>query len=115
MQPDAPELLYGRNMWDIALNAYTYDVCPVEVKELYQWMEAFSADEAPEDEVEFAKVSGDMTEEIREKAQKAFSLGVNSILLPKKQGVILPGTSEWAEIIELEQYYLLIARADNAA
>ena len=37
-----PELLYGRNMWDAALNAYTYDVYPEEVQQLYCWMEAFS-------------------------------------------------------------------------
>ncbi|MBR1855233.1 MAG: hypothetical protein IJ794_19180 [Lachnospiraceae bacterium] len=37
-----PELLYGRNMWDAALNAYTYDVYPEEVQQLYLWMEAFS-------------------------------------------------------------------------
>lgn len=32
-------LLYGRNMWDYSLGAYTYDIYPDEVRELYLWME----------------------------------------------------------------------------
>lgn len=32
-------LLYGRNMWEEALNAYTYDVYSQEFRELYLWME----------------------------------------------------------------------------
>ena len=32
-------LLYGRNMWDRSLDAYTYDIYPDEMRELYLWME----------------------------------------------------------------------------
>lgn len=32
-------LLYGRNMWEPALNAYTYDTYSPEVTEAYQWLE----------------------------------------------------------------------------
>lgn len=31
-------LLYGRNMWDRALNAYSYDVYDQDTMNLYQWM-----------------------------------------------------------------------------
>ena len=33
-------LLYGRNMWDAALNAYAYDTYDSESTALYQWMES---------------------------------------------------------------------------
>lgn len=33
------QLFYGRNMWDKALNAYSYDVYPKEKEICYQWME----------------------------------------------------------------------------
>lgn len=32
-------LLYGRNMWEEALGAYSYDVYPAQMEELYLWME----------------------------------------------------------------------------
>lgn len=32
-------LLYGRNMWEPSLNAYSYDVYSGEITEAYQWME----------------------------------------------------------------------------
>ena len=32
-------LPYGRNMWDISLNAYAYDTYDEQTKALYQWME----------------------------------------------------------------------------
>ena len=34
------QLLYGRNMWDSELNAYSYDNYPEEFQNMYQWMEA---------------------------------------------------------------------------
>lgn len=34
------ELLYGRNMWDAALNGYAYDTYDTEVIKLYEWMES---------------------------------------------------------------------------
>ena len=47
-------LLYGRNLWDKALNAYTFDVYPEEMEELYLWMEesARSADTAETEKAE---------------------------------------------------------------
>lgn len=31
-------LPYGRNMWEEALNAYSYDTYPEEIQNMYQWM-----------------------------------------------------------------------------
>lgn len=43
------QLLYGRNMWDSALNAYSYDNYPEEFQDLYQWMEAGVWEETVQD------------------------------------------------------------------
>ena len=38
-QDGSIRLLYGRNMWDNALNAYSYDEYSEEIKNCYVWME----------------------------------------------------------------------------
>lgn len=68
-QADASvELVYGRNMWDEALNAYAYDVYTDDVNKLYRWMEA-----SPE---ELAEVDVFC-------AEAALRAGVNCILIPE--------------------------------
>lgn len=49
-------LLYGRNMWEEALNAYTYDVYTEECALLYAWMEGQAAGDgkAPPEDMERA-------------------------------------------------------------
>lgn len=64
-------LLYGRNMWDEALNAYSYDTYPEEIRKLYIWMEEAAASPA--------SVSGD---EVRRQVQKAGENDVTMVLLP---------------------------------
>lgn len=70
-------LVYGRNMWELSLNAYTYDTYEPSVTELYHWMEQ-SDRELP---------SGDGYEDgcaaVRRCAETARSMGVNCILLPE--------------------------------
>lgn len=61
------QLLYGRNMWDPALNAYSYESYSRELTELYQWMEAMPWEE---------------TAEPAYCARTAWSAGANCILLP---------------------------------
>ena len=102
------ELLYGRNMWDIALNAYSYDTYSEEEKELYQWMEHLD-DWAIEISVE----------EVEEYVQRGFAAGAECILLPTEMSEWLPepeseaalleylGAHEGREITVLEGYYLL--------
>ena len=70
-------LVYGRNMWELSLNAYTYDTYESSVVELYQWMgqsvwELSSGDGYEEDRAA-----------VRRCAETAKSMGVNCILLPE--------------------------------
>lgn len=71
------QLVYGRNMWDLSLNAYMYDVYDQSVTDLYQWM-GQSDEEIP---------AGVGNEEgraaVRRCAETAKSKGVNCILLPE--------------------------------
>ena len=94
-------LLYGRNMWDIALNAYCYDIYSEETVELYEWMEHLR---------EYGKETS--MEEVRTYARKAFAIGADCILLPKEEAVYqgdVAGLAEEGklEVVELEGYYLL--------
>ncbi|MBR1701874.1 MAG: hypothetical protein IJ716_07960 [Lachnospiraceae bacterium] len=88
-----PKLLYGRNMWDEALNAYTYDGYPEELHQLYEWME------------ETADGNG---KKLQSNVEKAFSMGANCVLLPKGIVGFNPESVDWAQVVELEQYYLLM-------
>ena len=103
-------LLYGRNMWDKALNAYTFDVYSEEANELYLWMEEMAD---PTDvtwgteHADGAETTGN-ARAIRTNAEKAFALGADVILLPKHTEGLVPETIDWAQIVELEQYYLLV-------
>lgn len=102
------ELLYGRNMWDVALDAYSYDTYNEEEKELYQWMEHLD-DWAIEISVE----------DVEEYVSRGFSAGAECILLPTEMSEWLPeseseavlleclGTREGREVTVLEGYYLL--------
>lgn len=94
-------LLYGRNMWDAALDAYSYDVYSKETGELYEWMEHLRDYEKETSEAE-----------VRTHVGQAFAMGADCILLPKAeagyQGDILTLAKEGElEVIELEGYYLL--------
>lgn len=94
-------LLYGRNMWDLALNAYSYDSYSQEQRDLYEWMEHLTD----------YGVSIDDTEG-QEYVQRAFSMGVDCILLPTEMQGWNPAETAWddVEMKELEQYYLLRMR-----
>lgn len=102
------ELLYGRNMWDIALNAYSYDNYSEEEVALYQWMERLD-DWAIEISVD----------EVDEYVQSGFEAGAEVILLPtelsdwleepESEVLLLErlGAYEGREVLVLEEYYLL--------
>lgn len=64
---DRIELLYGRNMWDEHLNAYTYDTYPDYYRDMYLWMTR-------------GWDRGNLTD--REIAQAVWDTNVNCILLP---------------------------------
>lgn len=71
------QLVYGRNMWDLALNAYAYDVYEPAVIELYQWM-GQSHEEIPEE-----NGNEESRAAVRRCVQAAQDRGVNCILLPE--------------------------------
>jgi len=93
-QENHVKLLYGRNMWDAALNAYSYDVYPEETKEIYSWMEKLSAGEETS------------PEEGMKNIQKAFEMGADCVLIPKQTNGWTPVSTEDVTILELENYYL---------
>jgi len=66
-------LPYGRNMWDISLNAYSYDVYPDAVDEMYKWMSSLGEDVQERD----SGISAGSC------IQTARQQGVNCILLPE--------------------------------
>ncbi len=95
-QTDASvELIYGRNMWDEALNAYAYDIYPDEIHDLYLWMEA-DPEELSEADV-FC-------------AEAALRAGVNCVLIPADKPEKTVGYLERlfrAEAERVGEYYLL--------
>ena len=69
------QLLYGRNMWDVALNAYAYDVYDQETIALYEWMEGMTEGEPTEFAKEEWTAAGVALE-------TALNKGVNCIVIP---------------------------------
>ena len=78
------ELIYGRNMWDESLNAYTYDSYDEEIVDMYRWMELIEKEGLADYEIELQKGNGTYNREITAKAcvKSAISHGVNLIVLP---------------------------------
>lgn len=122
-------LPYGRNMWDKALNAYSYDVYGTAETTLYEWMcsaeETGAAEAVVAVEPESAGSGGDALQEaeredsgqsskervitVQDCLEQAQGLGVNRILLP---GSMQPeALAEWEERLglapeQVEGYYL---------
>lgn len=69
------ELLYGRNMWDEALNGYAYDTYAPELRELYDWMEQLGEEEPSAATVTYL--------------EKALEYGVNCIVLPEGNEAVI--------------------------
>lgn len=103
------QLLYGRNMWDVALNAYSYDAYSKDQIDLYEWMEHL-------DDWDI-KISA---AEVEMQVQKAFAEGADCILLPDDFVEWMPEAEDAlleqlkasgnVEVIRLEEYYLLKLR-----
>ena len=102
-------------MWDKALNAYTYDVYPEELKELYTWMEEAAQTDATEADTKQEEAAqtdtadaGAAAKKLRGNVEKAFSLGADCVLLPKSVAGIDPVSADWVRVVELDEYYLLM-------
>lgn len=100
-------LLYGRDMWDYSLGAYTYDTYPDEVRELYLWMENV----APGGVAEVKdKERGRIVLSGADCVVAALEEGVNCILLPdsiEPQIVQEIAGAVDAELSPAGNYYLL--------
>lgn len=73
-------LPYGRNLWDISLNGYSYDTYEPVIYDMYLWMEMQNA---TCDEEYLLMLTGAEEAPSAEKCiQKALELGVNCVLLP---------------------------------
>ncbi len=68
------QLLYGRDMWNHSLGAYSYDVYPQDKNTLYEWMEIIN-------NKELNLKNKQPTENIAEYCEIALGYGVNTILL----------------------------------
>ena len=101
------QLIYGRNMWDISLNSYTYDIYPDEVRELYLWMENTDANgiaEVKDEERGNVVLDGACC------VASALEAEVNCILLPdciERQIAQEIARAVDAEFSQVGKYYLL--------
>ena len=82
-------LLYGRDMWDGALGAYTYEVYDVTRQELYRWMSLAEETGSLVGTVEVSAVDETGVQQTAEKQldgmvciQNAIDLGASCIVLP---------------------------------
>lgn len=110
------KLLYGRNLWQEHLNAYTYDSYPEEIWELYIWMilAGRSGEIAAQVDRDLVDVQrgldvGSMLDGA-DCVKTALELGANTILLPGNMS--MEAVSEMGESFALStrvlgEYYLL--------
>ena len=105
-------LLYGRNMWDKALDAYSYDTYTEDMEELYLWMESF-------DEYDIGTGEADAADAIRmtdvsEYIGKAMDMGADCILIPEGEPGWTPAeeSAENLKVIRTDGYYLITAQSD---
>lgn len=109
-------LPYGRNMWDGALNAYSYDTYGEEEKLLYTWM--CHAEATGEGEAEYGKTA--VTEVAAENAEKTMQTrtitAAGCMETARRLGVthiLLPSNMQQEVLTELEAY--LGIQAENVA
>lgn len=109
-------LLYGRNMFEEHLNAYSYEVYPEELRELYVWMVMagrYGRVVVPvEGDMVYPEGNLRLGDELdgRKCIGKALALGVNRILLPGNMTTDAVAELRDAYSLELVQagnYYLL--------
>lgn len=79
-------LPYGRNMWDGALGAYSYDTYPKDVENMYQWM-CVVEETCTENDFDLTDIMTEKMEEqelsTRECMDAAKKAGVDLLILPE--------------------------------
>lgn len=112
-------LAYGRNMWQEALNAYSYDTYTMEQREMYVWMVMAGRTGRMDEEIgKYLRVVGEIPPEGtvlkgEEIMRSALELGVNRILLPgcmEEDALAELETFLGAPAEKLEDYYLFRLR-----
>ncbi len=82
---DSIKLLYGRNMWDNALNAYSYDSYPPELEDAFLWLEGAAENGQWSQRIEKAdEPGGEITAKVTDGAEQityALEAGANCIFL----------------------------------
>lgn len=124
-------LLYGRNMWEKELNAYSYDTYPEQIEEAYRWMEDCSAyllgyrQELPGDKQYLPRdlQLKNFQESTGACVKAAMSQGVNCILLPEgtdaaREETVFQAVTEYMEeagygMIKTQAYGYTILRLDR--
>lgn len=101
-------LAYGRNAWDAALNAYSYDTYDEVIYDMYLWMELQNAT----CDKEYAMIVTGASEvpSGEECIEKALELGVNCILLPAgtyRQTIKMLENAMGAEARRIEKYWVI--------
>lgn len=105
-------LPYGRNMWEEALDAYSYDTYSEALKKMYQWMSVVEETSA-EDDFDFTEIILERMEEQQfstgECLDAARQAGVNVLILPENINRMLLNETISAAGIQPEQsegYYI---------
>lgn len=85
-------LPYGRNMWEEALDAYSYDVYSGETEEMYQWM-SIVEETCTEDDFDFSDSILEKMEDLQLSTEAcmdaAGQAGVNVLILPENTNRML--------------------------
>lgn len=106
-------LLYGRNMWDKWLDAYSYDTYPETYEELYEWIEneeQFSRGKITEEDFQERKRAAGQNLTLTEAVERAAAAGVNCILLPESldfEEISALAEKKGFEYKKLDGYHLL--------
>ena len=85
-------LPYGRNMWEEALGAYSYDTCSAEIKDMYQWM-CIVEETCTENDFDLTDIVIERMEEQELSTEKcldtAREAGVTLLILPENTNQLL--------------------------
>lgn len=110
-------LPYGRNMWDEALGAYSYDTYSEDVEKMYLWMSVVE-ETCTEDDFDFTEIILDEMEEQQlttgECMDTARQAGVDVLVLPENMNHMLLNQVISATGVQPEQssgYYFLYLTA----
>lgn len=91
-------LPYGRNMWDLSLNGYSYDTYEESTIRMYQWMEWVGETGRPDMKVQIPEEGDGSYEEggrkqtertirLEDSVSHAIEMGVNCILISENAGL----------------------------